>query len=444
MDEDDLFEIAIGLLGLGERPWVQAVRVARPARPVRDLPGDDPPRPLTTPTTASGSAGSCSRRSPVRSWTTRCSSRSRCWSASTTWCAAPPASPTATTSRRSRSGSCTATRAWTDDLRAALIAEHGEQRGPAAVPPLPGRVPARLPLGRPTPPTAVEDIARLERIGASDEGAMISLYRPRAGWRRALRCKLYSSAGVSLSDVLPTFEHMGAKVVDERPYRVQPDGAEPVWIYDFGLRLPGRGHGGGRRDSSRRRSSTRAGAGSRTTGSTRSCWRRRYRGGRSRSSGRSRKYLRQAGIAYSDAYMERTLLRPPGHRAAAREAVPRAADPDGPDPELAERLGRAMEVAIDGVPSLDEDRILRNFLAVVRATVRTSYFRGRTPSAPAAYLSFKLEPATVPRCRSRGRSSRSSSTRRGSRASTCGAARWPAAGSAGPTGRRTSAPRCSG
>ena len=44
--------------------------------------------------------------------------------------------------------------------------------------------------------------------------------------------------------------------------------------------------------------------------------------------------------------------------------------------------------------------------------------------------------------RARGRCSRSSSTRRASRASTCAAARSRAAGCAGATGRRTSAPRC--
>ncbi len=46
-------------------------------------------------------------------------------------------------------------------------------------------------------------------------------------------------------------------------------------------------------------------------------------------------------------------------------------------------------------------------------------------------------------CRRRGRSARSSSTARGSKASICASARWRAAASAGPTGRTISAPRCS-
>ena len=38
--------------------------------------------------------------------------------------------------------------------------------------------------------------------------------------------------------MLPIFEHMGAKVVDERPYEITPLGRPGVWIYDFGLRCP--------------------------------------------------------------------------------------------------------------------------------------------------------------------------------------------------------------
>src|SRR6516225_8303154 len=53
----------------------------------------------------------------------------------------------------------------------------------------------------------------------------------------AARCKLFSASGVSLSNVLPTFEHMGAKVVDERPYEISPRDRPTVWIYDFSLEV---------------------------------------------------------------------------------------------------------------------------------------------------------------------------------------------------------------
>ena len=64
----------------------------------------------------------------------------------------------------------------------------------------------------------------------------MSLYRPLEAQVGTLRCKLFSSGGVSLSDVVPTFEHMGAKVVDERPYEITPVDGSSAWLYDFGLR----------------------------------------------------------------------------------------------------------------------------------------------------------------------------------------------------------------
>ncbi len=103
-----------------------------------------------------------------------------------------------------------ATRAWTDDLRAALIEVHGEDRG--------SKVHRRY--ERAFPPayrddwvarSAVADIARIEDLSGADEPIM-SLYRPLEAPEGMVRCKLFSTGGVSLSDVLPTFEHMGARV----------------------------------------------------------------------------------------------------------------------------------------------------------------------------------------------------------------------------------------
>ena len=259
----------------------------------------------------------------------------------------------------------------------------------------------------------------------------------------ALRCKLYSTGDVSLSDVLPTFEHMGARVVDERPYRVAPGGPDPVWIYDFGLRLRAedvesvRGLFEAAFLDARRGTLEDDGLNALVLAAVLP--------GREVTVLRAiAKYLRQAGIAYSDAYIERTLVAPPGHRPAAREDVPRPAGPGpvglrsrraarrgdgegdrrrpeprrGPDP--AQLPGRRPR---DGADQLLPERVRR---------ARPSTSRSSSSRRPCR------------RSRSRGRGSRSSSTRRGSRASICGAARWRAVGSGGRTGRRTSAPRYSG
>src|SRR5205807_7431106 len=83
--------------------------------------------------------------------------------------------------------------------------------------------------------SAVADIGRIEELAKSD-GLVMRLYRQLEAEEGVLRCKLFTARPVLLSDLLPIFEHMGAKVADERPYEITPSGRESVWIYDFDLR----------------------------------------------------------------------------------------------------------------------------------------------------------------------------------------------------------------
>jgi glutamate dehydrogenase len=285
-----------------------------------------------------------------------------------------------------------AIRAWTEDLRDALIAEHGPERGIPLYDRYANAFSASY-RAEWNAASAVADIDRLEDL-AGTGSPIIELYRPAGQEAGALRCKLYSSEGVALSDVVPTFEHMGARVIDERPYRVGSDSGE-LWIYDFGLRYSAEHAEGVREifqevflgavsgefeDDRLNGLVLAAGLPGREIMILRAVAR----------------YLRQAGIPYSDVYMQRTLL---AHAEIARLLVKlflARFDPDAPDPDLAGRLGRAMELAIDGVPSLDEDRILRSFLSVVRAALRTNYFLRDGDGRFLSYLSVKLDPSQIP------------------------------------------------
>ncbi|HZI38858.1 MAG TPA: NAD-glutamate dehydrogenase domain-containing protein, partial [Acidimicrobiia bacterium] len=99
--------------------------------------------------------------------------------------------------------------------------------------------------------------------------------------------------------------------------------------------------------------------------------------------------------AFSQSYMERTLAANP-HIARllidlfhARFDPARLPDSDDEASVLTKRL----ETEIDAVAGLDEDRILRSFLALVQATLRTNWFRPREPGHPVV---FKLDPSQVP------------------------------------------------
>jgi glutamate dehydrogenase len=285
-----------------------------------------------------------------------------------------------------------ATRAWSDDLRDALLEEHGEEQGMRTY----KRYERAFPPGYQddwVARSAVVDIRRIEELQTSNEPIM-SLYRQLEAPDDMVRCKLFSSGGVLLSDVLPTFEHMGAKVVDERPYEIEPADAPPVWIYDFGLQVPAD-------DIERVRDAFQE--------TFLSVWRGELEddglgglvlhglSGREITIIRAiAKYLRQAGIAFSDAYMERTLLRHPQIATLLVSLFSARFDPQRRNSGRTERLSAEIEQAIDDVASLDEDRILRSFLTVVSAILRTNFYRTGADGVHRSYTSFKLDPSLVP------------------------------------------------
>jgi glutamate dehydrogenase len=283
-------------------------------------------------------------------------------------------------------------RAWTDDLRDALHEEHGEEQAVELF----ARYQSAFPpayradwVAR----SAVTDIARLEELSA--DCPILSLYRPLEATKEMARCKLFSCSEVALSDVLPTFENMGARVVDEHPYGITPVGSPPMWIYDFGLE-------GAAADLE----AVRDAFGETFLG----VWRGELEndgfnalvlraGLRGREIAIVRamaKYLRQAGIPFSDRYMEQTMLGHPELASLFVSVFAARFHPDDRDPLRADDLVTEIEERIEAVQSLDEDRILRSFLSVVQAMLRTNYYRDDDDGGPRPSLSFKLDPAHVP------------------------------------------------
>src|SRR6185295_7561747 len=55
-----------------------------------------------------------------------------------------------------------------------------------------------------------------------------------------------------------------------------------------------------------------------------------------------------------------------------------------------------IRTALDGVASLDEDRILRSYLNLVQATLRTNFYQPGAGGKPKSYVSFKLDPQKIP------------------------------------------------
>jgi glutamate dehydrogenase len=289
------------------------------------------------------------------------------------------------------------TRSWTDNLYDALIEHFGEERGTELFRKYRDAFPPGYRAGF-LPRTAVSDIQRMETLKSEDDLGM-SLYHPIEESEDFLGFKLFRlGEQVSLSEILPLLEDMGVEVVDERPHEVKPAGSPPVWIYDFGL--------------------VHETGDELQTGEVREIFQdafaRAWRGavendGFNRLVLRARltwreisilraycKYLRQTGSTFSQDYMEDGLFNNQHIARLIVDLFEARLDPSGRDRTESEQLKEEIEEALEEVVSLDEDRILRSFLDITLATLRTNYYQSTPDGDPKPHLSFKLDPERIP------------------------------------------------
>lgn len=330
-------------------------------------------------------------------------------------------------------------RNWQDDLREQLIGSEGEERGLQIARRFGRALPAgyieQVSLG-----VAVTDVRNLAALSSSND-LRLSLYRAVDG---GLRFKLYRLGDdIPLSDVLPVMENLGLRVISEHPYRIEL-GDQVAYIQDFEVESTQKDIDVARVDATFSESFARI-------------WR-----NEAENDGFNRlvlgagltwrqvamlraycKYLLQVGVPFSQAYVEATFARYPlmarllvelfearfdpatgteskaeiqqGRESFAKQlealAGGDAATMGILEPVLLARAAareRQVEATrgalfglMDRVSSLDEDRILRSYIGVMDATLRTSYYlnvrgRARADGGPRDYVSFKLDSSRVP------------------------------------------------
>ncbi|MFF3457853.1 NAD-glutamate dehydrogenase [Streptomyces sp. NPDC002730] len=296
-----------------------------------------------------------------------------------------------------------AARSWADGFAEALNAECGEERAAELL----RRYGSAFPEGYKadhSPRAAVADLVHLERLTDNGRGFALSLYEPVGAGPGERRFKIYRTGEqVSLSAVLPALNRLGVEVVDERPYELRCSDRTTAWIYDFGLRMPlANGNGDYLADDARERfqdafaavwtgKAENDGFNALVLGAGLN-WRqamvlRAYA-----------KYLRQAGSTFSQEYMEDTL-RTNVHTTRLLISLFEARmspERQRAGTELIDGLLEELEGALDQVASLDEDRILRSFLTVIKATLRTNFFQEAGGGTHHSYVSMKFDPQAIP------------------------------------------------
>lgn len=293
-----------------------------------------------------------------------------------------------------------ATRNWDDDLHDALLEGFGEEHGmklfrryaDAFRAEYSDRYPAR---------TAIYDIKHMEELKEEGQQLAMSLYRPLETPDGLLRFKLFHlNTPVSLSDALPMLENMGLKVEEEHPSHITRADAPFVYMHDFSMSYQGNWQidldeiREKYQDTFARvwRGEVENDGFNRLVLRAQLDWReivvlRAYS-----------QYMHQTSTPFSNEYIERALSFNHDIAALLIELFHVRFDPQRQEhgERKSEALVRSIETALDDVASLDEDRILRNFLHLIQATLRTNHYQLQDDGNPKPYLSFKFDPAKVP------------------------------------------------
>lgn len=297
-----------------------------------------------------------------------------------------------------------AARSWADGFAEALTAECGEERAAELL----RRYGSAFPEGYKadhTPRAAVADLQHLEQLGHDDKDFALSLYEPVGAAPGERRFKIYRTGEqVSLSAVLPVLQRLGVEVTDERPYELRCADRTHAWIYDFGLRMPKSPNGNGDYlgDDGRERfqeAFAAAWTGAAEVDGFNSLVLRAGLNWRQAMVLRAyAKYLRQAGSTFSQDYMEDTLRNNVHTTRLLVSLFEARMSPDRQraGTELTDGLLEELDGALDQVASLDEDRILRSFLTVIKATLRTNFFQESEGGKPHNYVSMKFDPQAIP------------------------------------------------
>ena len=254
--------------------------------------------------------------------------------------------------------------------------------------------------------TAVGDIRVIENL-TSEKPVGIDFYRRTGEPGTSANLKVWSAGRpIPLSERVPVLENMGFKVVDERTFRIDPAGDETreIWLHDMLLERDDGGAidldaltqrlqaaflaviGGDAENDGFNALVLAAGLPWRDIALLRTIAR----------------FLRQARIAYSQDYLWTTLRKHAGIAERINALFHVKFDPKL-DISIEERSARQaaivaeIETALGEVASLDEDVILRRFVNAVQGAVRTNFFQFDKPTISIKFESRKVEDLPPPR-----------------------------------------------
>lgn len=245
------------------------------------------------------------------------------------------------------------------------------------------------------------DIKHMERL-STEQQYHISMSKSRKNEQANFwQIKLYKlNDPVSLSRGLPIIENFGFKLLDEIPFKVKLSATETLHICDFGVEVNEKyadkindGELADKVCDAIVRAFNReiendtinklvlfAGLSAREAALMRAI----------------SHYIVQTALPFSRAYLASTLCTYPEIARLIFDLFVAKFNITNPSATEADNIRVKIQEALEKVVSLDDDRILKAFLSVVEAFIRTNYYQTTDDGAFKDYMSFKIESAKVP------------------------------------------------
>lgn len=252
-----------------------------------------------------------------------------------------------------------------------------------------------------SPDEALIDASRIAGLSRTNP-LFVDFYRHRTDGANAASLKIYHyGSAVALSQRVPLLENMGFRVISEQTFALPAADGSPLFVHDMEL-VSTSGSSIDLRDN-----------GDLFEDVFRNIW-----GGASDNDGYNAlaltgqltarqiiilraygRYLQQAGIPYSQDYIAIALNRYPAIAKQLFDLFEQRLNPKKGAATQSHRkqatIRAAIEEALQGVPSLDDDRILRRFLNLIESTLRTNAFAPEEDGNERVTLAFKLDPRAL-------------------------------------------------
>jgi glutamate dehydrogenase len=292
------------------------------------------------------------------------------------------------------------TQSWEDDLEASLFESYGEETANIYINKYRSAFSSSYREEFSSRRAAI-DIEHIENV-ANGQHLGMSFYRALDETEEIVHFKLFhADQPVTLSDVMPIFENMGFRVIGEHPYECVDREGRTVWIHDFTLTTNTQQiininkirtsfeslflkvwEGNAENDSFNRLVISA------------------YMNWRQIAMLRSyARYMRQIRVSNSQRFIANTVVSNTHISSILIELFESRFNPEL-KPATAKTNCEKSEAdflhALDDVHNLSEDKILRLYLDLIKATMRTNYYQKDDEGQFRHDISFKFQPRLIP------------------------------------------------